>query len=381
MNRSVAAAAVLSCVSAAAFAQSTAPSLFDTILNIGDDPSAGVVFDATNVGGGTGNVSLSNLTGNVLGQRSQLNVYSGGTVAQNFTVGLSSTQQGTVSATVLNLFGGTLGRRVSVENGAVLNVMGGFVTRSPINEAINVRGGLLNVSGGEIDGDVDVFANSTVNITGGDLGTVDVRANTAVTVSGGLVNQLFTRGSADVLVDGGSVRSLDIGSSEVTVTDGAHGGGFVFDGAVVNVTGGTFDRSFDVERGTLNISGGILDGSRLLTAGSGVINLSGGMIGSRLDIRDGTKLNIFGTEFFLDGVEITGLEFNEAFRIDDRSVSEPLILSGLLADGSAFAFDLGTDNSGDEFESGATLTITRVPAPGAALAFAASGLFAARRRR
>ena len=57
------------------------------------------------------------------------------------------------------------------------------------------------------------------------------------------------------------------------------------------------------------------------------------------------------------------MTIDEAFTIDDRDVT----LSGLLADGSAFSFDLNSDNAPngvvpteDFFSSSATLTVTLV---------------------
>ena len=61
-------------------------------------------------------------------------------------------------------------------------------------------------------------------------------------------------------------------------------------------------------------------------------------------------INLFGTDFVLNGVPLVG-----SMTIDDRDV----ILSGLLADGSAFSFDLNSTFTLDEdfFSPYATLTL------------------------
>lgn len=129
----------------------------------------------------------------------------------------------------------------------------------------------------------------------------------------------------------------------------------------------------------VNITGGTVGG--FFTASSGTtVNISGGSVGDHFEADFESTVNLFGTSFFLDGVELTNLAFGTAFTIDARDVS----LTGLLADGSAFDFDLNTSDSvlvGDIFEVGATLTVTLVPMPGSAGVLAIGGLFAARRRR
>lgn len=69
-------------------------------------------------------------------------------------------------------------------------------------------------------------------------------------------------------------------------------------------------------------------------------------------------MNLFGTQFVLDGTDITdSLSVNVPFTVNDRDVT----LSGLLHDGSPFSFDLKREYVGfseDYFHPDATLTVT-----------------------
>ena len=91
------------------------------------------------------------------------------------------------------------------------------------------------------------------------------------------------------------------------------------------------------------------------------VTISGGSVGDRFDAFDGSQVNLIGTEFFLDGSELEGFIVGEPFTVTDRDMT----LSGLLADGSPFSFELnsGFSDSHDFFSLGATLTVTSVPEP------------------
>ena len=76
-------------------------------------------------------------------------------------------------------------------------------------------------------------------------------------------------------------------------------------------------------------------------------------------------MNLFGTEFFIDG-QALDLTFGEEFVITDRNVN----LSGFLEDGSFIETDLNTvfgsfgGNNPDGAAAGARVTVTFVPEPG-----------------
>ena len=112
------------------------------------------------------------------------------------------------------------------------------------------------------------------------------------------------------------------------------------------------------------------------------VNISGGEVGSGFDAFNGSTVNILGSVFLLDGLELDFLELGQAFTILDRDVT----LSGLLANGESFSFDLNSSfsvGSQDFFAPDATLTLTlAVPEP-SSTAFIAIVLamgFARRRR-
>ena len=145
-----------------------------------------------------------------------------------------------------------------------------------------------------------------------------------------------------------------------------------------NIFGGSVrDVFFAYSGSTVNISSGTIGNG--LDVYSGTVTMSAGAIGDDFFAGPGTSINLFGTSFILDGVELTDLVLGQAFTIADRDV----VRTGVLADGSLFDFNLSTDISlrDDFFSPDATLTVTLVPAPGAAGTLAIGTLLAARRRR
>ncbi|MEM6553798.1 MAG: hypothetical protein AAF750_16895 [Planctomycetota bacterium] len=220
--------------------------------------------------------------------------------------------------------------------GGTLNFEGG-TSRGEIA----ITSGVLNISGGLID-EIDALAGSTVNITGGEVGTS----------SDANFGSVFN-------ISGGSIDGLDVNT-----------------GGIANLTGGSLGEDVVVE-GTLNIAGGSVGTG--LNIFDGVVNFSGGEIAEGLGVNEEGTFNVFGTAFFLDGVELNGLTLGEAFVITDRDVA----LTGVLADGSAFDFDLNSTFilSEDFFDVGATLTVTLVPEPTSLCPFALGTASLLRRRR
>ena len=182
--------------------------------------------------------------------------------------------------------------------------------------------------------------------------------------------------------DGGAVGFLFFAdNSEVNISGGTVGDIFTsLSNSEVNISGGTVGDFFDAGIGSVvNISGGTV--GNFFTANSGSeVNISGGTVGNDFFAIFGSEVNIFGSEFFIDGVELETLLLGEAFTITDRDVT----LSGLLADGEQFGFELGSADSLDDFfSSEATLTVTlTVPEPSSpALISLAVVMGLARRRR
>ena len=84
-------------------------------------------------------------------------------------------------------------------------------------------------------------------------------------------------------------------------------------------------------------------------------------MGDQFGAFDSSYVNLIGNKFVLDGSELEGLIVGEPFTITNRDVT----LSGLLADGSPFSFELNSTESdiSDFFSRDATLRVTLVPEP------------------
>ena len=180
-----------------------------------------------------------------------------------------------------------------------------------------------------MDGFFVANSGSEVNITGGSVGGF-------ATASPG----------SEVNISGGSVQSLFNVFGVLNVSAGSVGGNFhASPGSVVNITGGSF-------------------GSGFLTLAESVVNISGGtfggFLGTGFSINSGAELNLFGSNFAIDGVPLDdSLTMGQAFTIEERDVT----LSGVLVDGSPFSFDLMSVDVlfEDFFEPDATVTVTLGP--------------------
>ena len=218
----------------------------------------------------------------------------------------------------------------------------------------------VNVSGGTLGTFFLANEGSEVNISGGTVGPSFGVTGGRVTISGGIVNDSFFAGEgSDVTISGGTVQdSFDAGvDSVVNIIGGSVGNFFdADDGSVVNIIGGSVGELFFALAGSeINISGGSV-GDGFDAFNGSVINISGGSVGAEFLSEAGSTVNLFGSDFVLDGVPLADLIAGEAFTIAPRDVT----LSGLLADGSAFSFDLNSELqiSQDHFAPGSTLTVT-----------------------
>ncbi|MFV2069551.1 MAG: hypothetical protein ACC645_21515 [Pirellulales bacterium] len=232
-----------------------------------------------------------------IGSATQLNLSDGGEIGELFDAGAAD---GTSTNVEVNIFGGSVGDDFDAFNGSTVNISGGLV------------GDRLRASGG-----------SVVNISGGSVGVFfDASSGSEVNISGGSVGDFFDARGSEVNISGGSV-------------------GVFFDafsGSVVNISGGSVGIFFDAFSGS-------------------EVNISGGLVGDFFRASGGSEVNLLGTQFVLDSIDITAsLTLNVPFTINDRDVT----LSGLLANGSPFSFDLnGTIVSGQEyFDPNATLSVT-----------------------
>jgi len=170
------------------------------------------------------------------------------------------------------------------------------------------------------------FSGSTVNIAGGDFSnSVDAHNGSIVNISGGIVSDRLR----------------------------------AFDGSTVNITGGVVGNDFTVRSGaTANISGGTIGDAFTASVDSNVI-IAGGFFGTQFYAVRDSNVDLFGIEFALSGVDITSsLVENVPFVLADRQGT----LTGVLADGSPFSFDLNSTRIGSEdfFDPTANLRITLV---------------------
>ena len=80
-------------------------------------------------------------------------------------------------------------------------------------------------------------------------------------------------------------------------------------------------------------------------------------MGERFFASFGSEVNLFGTEFFLNGVLLDDLNLDQAFVITERDQ----VLSGTLLDDTDFQFDVTSSRNGlDFFSADALLTVTLV---------------------
>ncbi|MEO0587285.1 MAG: hypothetical protein AAF078_06550 [Planctomycetota bacterium] len=259
--------------------------------------------------------------------------------------------------------GGTLNPNFAVIDNTALTVEGGFVA-----DGLEVAGSKVNITGGTVGERFHANAGSTVNISGGTVGDNFIaRSRSEVNISGGTVGDDFSA-VGEVNISGGTVGRFFDASGEVNISGGTVGNSSrALFGSEVNIFGGTVGDNFIANsRSEVNISGGFV-GSGFLAHSGSTVNISGGTVGNFFNSFSGSEVNLLGLEFFLDGVELTGLSLQEPFEITDRG--RDVALSGLLADGSAFSFDLNStfdpfvSREVDSFHPDATLTVTLVPEP------------------
>ena len=200
--------------------------------------------------------------------------------------------------------GGTLGMNFGVVD-ATLNVEGGVV-----DNGVNTYNSLVDISGGTFGDDFFALDGSVVNISGGTFG-----------------ERFGVFDGSEVNISGGNF------ANDFVVTSLFNGG---LDGGIANISGGVFREIEVFNAGVVNVSGGTIGIIGALNRES-VVNISGGTVSSILQgsFNDGT-MNIYGSEFFIDGLELDTLIPGEAFTITDRDVT----LSGLLIDGEPFSFEI-----------------------------------------
>jgi hypothetical protein len=288
---------------------------------------------------------------------------------------------------------------VNLREGSDVNgrVYFGSQSTPVINSQLNVQGGRASAVESWTGSEVNVSARSIRSVSllgaqgkmsGGTVGRWDLFARSQLVVLNGCVVIIETAGldtandpdSSLLVVEGGQIGSLDA-TGNVIITGGIVGDGFVFrGGGYVDIRGGNVGNHFSVgymitgaipgsdlpivvgSGGQVKLSGGSIGDDMVLYGGRNLI-FSGGSIGSAFRALEGSHVNIIGSHFLVDGVELNPPDDINEIMVTQRNVT----LSGILADGQPFRFDLNDIpdqiGSADYFSPGAEILVTFVPEP------------------
>jgi hypothetical protein len=278
--------------------------------------------------------------------------------------------------------GGTVGKNFAAGWGSRVVIAGGM-----IDEYFEANGSRVEMSSGTIGDDFHIFGDSVVDMTGGNIGYFfEVNDGSTVNLTNVTVkSHMQVRSGARVSIASGTFGDyINVASdSSINIAGGAIGNRFRVDAQDARFSGGKIGSDFWLygsltmtggQIGTwfvaradsvVNISGGQI-GERFIVSGDAEANISGGTIadhfaanGQSIGTNAGAKVNLFGAQFVLGGVDITGtLTPNVPMTISTRDVW----LTGLLADGSLFDFYLedGSAWTYDIIDDTATLTVTLV---------------------
>ncbi|MEM8945640.1 MAG: hypothetical protein AAGD11_10695 [Planctomycetota bacterium] len=237
-----------------------------------------------------------------------------------------------------------------------------------VGSDLQVVNSFVDASGAAIGDGFQAYNASHVIMKNTDLGDKAVIDGSSVSIEGGSVryNLKARRGSTVSIVDASVGEGLQVSDSEVNISGGSIGPSFSLFSSTLNVSEGTVGESIGLYDGsTATISGGEFRRSFSVYEDS-KLNISGGDFSGVLNVDRDSEVHLFGTEFYLDGVDLSdSLEQNKPFPLLRPSGA----LTGTLADGSPFRFDL-TNNQFvawelllDYFDRDATMTITLVPEP------------------
>ncbi len=317
-----------------------------------------------------------------IGSDTQLNLFAGGLLAEQFVAG---NPDGTSNHIEVNINGGEVGVDLKAYN-SMINIGGGTVGRR-----LSLYQSTLNISGGEVVTDANTFEDaaviaydSRIHISGGVVGTQLIAHNsildisdgelgsnarvfdgTTVNVSGGIVKDSFRAFSGSIVnITGGTVNSL-LSFSEANISGDAWVRGVIANsGSTINISGGTVG----------NDLGGPRNIHSIIAQWNSTFNITGGDVGSNFDVVAGSTINLTGTSFILDGIDLTqGLIPGEVAPITAQNVA----IEGLLADGSPFSFFIETNTT---VLPDAIWTVTLVPEPGTMMLIGIGALGILRRR-
>jgi hypothetical protein len=208
-------------------------------------------------------------------------------------------------------------------------------------------GSTLLITGGTGSGDMEAVG-ATVNISGGNAASnLGAFTGSQINISGGSVSRLRAYAGSQVNITGGTVCCIEAkDGSTIDISDGT-------------ILGNNANRPVFAESGSnVNISGGTIDGGNIFVGGGAELSVSGGTFNTTFQAAIGSQVNLTGTQFLLAGQPIPGLVLNEPLTIIQRDQT----LSGILADGSPFSFDLNSTFvfGMDWFSPGGMLTVTLI---------------------
>ena len=348
--------------------------------------------------------SVVNISGGAVGDifdansGSVVNV-SGGAVGSGFDA---------FSGSEVNVSGGTFGRSFDAFLGSTVTFIGGeFLLNGepPANPASVTLSGADVLTGTLEDGSVFVFSTpggldnlSGVTLQQGALPANNVlpividnalevpplglRAGQSLTLRGVELGRDFASVDATLVVEGGSIAvGTEVVNSKVTISDGEVASLIAFSGSEISLSRcdvgrlSLFESNAEISGGSLDVlgvsSGSVVDFTGgtlgevtdstftgLGISNGGIFNVSGGSIDGDVGVFENGKFNLFVTEAFIDGARIVDLSPSESLTISQRGGE---ILSGLLADGSEFSFELVPFSralGGDFFPPGSTVTVT-----------------------
>ncbi|CAE7240131.1 unnamed protein product [Symbiodinium sp. CCMP2456] len=231
----------------------------------------------------------------------------------------------------LSILGGTIEQTLKINSGEADIFGGSFEGLFFVNNAI------VTIKDGRFDGRLLTSSLSRIDIENGAFSRDIWNRKGTINIAGGVF--------ADDIVNGDGGSNVQAGT--ISIAEGMFLGDFVNSSGTATITGGEF-------------AGDVLNGS-VYSREVSTLNIYGGSFDGEFTALKGSVVNIFGSAFYLDGMLLTGLTPYNAFVVHEREQT----LSGTLADGSPFSFDLNsTGGPGlDLFSVDARLTLTLVPEP------------------
>lgn len=205
---------------------------------------------------------------------------------------------------------------------------------------------IVRMSGGRIGSQFQAVG-SFVSVTGGEIESMEVSFGSALNLSGGRVKSVVSVGRGAVLnLSGGEIgsRIYAWNGGNLAISGGTVGGGvLVGHESQMRMSGGTVHRDIQVNTGgSFNLHGGeILGGIYALEQSE--VDITGGKLADGFYTVEGAEILLRGSDFRIDGEPVELMPF---LSVETINLSNDAVLSGVLADGTPFAF---TANEGDQF--------------------------------